>query len=864
MAQASQRISRTVVLRRQAAAQFVGRREQLLLFAQNLDKDPNPDSGPDPAEFLFHVRGVGGVGKSTLLTQWREEAQRAGALTALVDDTDVQGPETALIALARQLARQAGPLKEFDRAVEQHRRVLQASAVVAPAQPPADDSTSLPARIAAQAVLGAASVLPGAGVVTAMASPDLLAQGADRIATGLRRRRPSRTPDEVMVSQAFVAELWHLCERRQHPWVVLFIDTWEQTGHYLDAWLRDALDGAFGELPLELIIVLAGRDELSEREWGPLRSSVVDVPLDVFTEQEAKDLLAARGVTDPGVVDAVLHLSMRLPLLVALLAQAHPDAADDVVLTGTDMVEQAVERFLYWIPDPGRRELVLAAALPQQLNYDLFTVAASDVGPSDWEWLLHQPFVSGRGDFKQYHAVVRTSMLRRRRTHAPQAWAQAHTRIARAHAAGRTAAERELPASSLWGNARWRQLLLDETYHRLCADPVGHLHLALEHTVRAAGEASATLTSWADMLAQAAADTEHAELARWAELLHSAGAAPQPVLETLSVLSVPGLPTRVRAWALTHRGRQLHSEDRGDEALADLDQAVAMAAGLPRALAYRGNLHSRHNRHSLALADLTAALALDPGDAWARARRGEAHREAGRLDEAVSDFTAALALNPHSEWTLAQRGQAHRKAGRLDEAVADFTAALALAPDYTWALASRGQTHRQAGHPDQAVADLTAALALSPAIVWMTCELVAAYRQNGQTDRARMMLDTVARLHGTEPAVRYQQAVTQLLEAGHPACVDAWEAFLTAPSGASEEPVEAAVRILLHGLVVRESEPDDLVRALLVVPAVHGQLNDILDQVRELAQAEPPVGTRAAAVASLLETGRGGEGPAAS
>ena len=80
---ARERRSRGELIRQRAQAQFVGRRAQLSLFAENLAKDPLAQA--DPADFLFHVHGVGGVGKSTLLHQWREAAQRAGAVTAVVD-----------------------------------------------------------------------------------------------------------------------------------------------------------------------------------------------------------------------------------------------------------------------------------------------------------------------------------------------------------------------------------------------------------------------------------------------------------------------------------------------------------------------------------------------------------------------------------------------------------------------------------------------------------------------------------------------------------------------------------------------------------------------------------------------------------
>ncbi|MFE6866229.1 tetratricopeptide repeat protein [Kitasatospora sp. NPDC057692] len=740
MAQARRRLSRAEAVRRRTGAQFIGRRAQLALFTDNLARDPDPDSGPDPADFLFHVHGVGGVGKSTLLAQWREAARRAGALTALVDETDVHGVETALTALARQLAERAGPLREFDKAVEQYRRSLQAAADREPEQPPGGEGASLPSRLVAQAALGAASVLPGAGVVAAMANPDAVAQGAERLISGVRQRRRGGDIEESALSRAFVTELARLCDRDRdrgrRPWIVLFLDTWELTGRYLDGWLREILDDAFGPLPLEVVFVLAGRDELAEREWAPWRPVLVDVPLEVFTEQEARDLLAARGVTDPLVVDAVLRMSMRLPLLVALLAAADPGAVEEVADVGADMVDQAVVRFLQWIPEQERRETVLAAALPLQLNQDLFACAVPDAEPAAWAWLSAQPFVTGRGDFLQYHAVVRTSMVRRRRIHTPREWTAAHTRLAEHHAAARAAVEQYLPAARRGADPRWRRPLLNELYHLLCADPLARLALALEHTARTAGDAPDALAPWAEMLGQAAQDSDDAELIRWAGRIHAAAGGEQPVLETLDALAGPGLPARVRAWALTHRGYQYFVEDRDDDALADLDQAVAIAPDLPQALAYRGRVLNWHGHHGRALADFTAALALDPEYAWALSRRGEARQLAGLAEEAMADFTAALALDPDDAWALGSRGQAHRLAGRLEEAIADLTAAILLDPEYAWALTQRGEAFRTAGRLAEAVADFTAALALDPGDAWALSSRGQAYRQAGRLDEA--------------------------------------------------------------------------------------------------------------------------------
>ncbi|MFF7181186.1 tetratricopeptide repeat protein [Streptomyces sp. NPDC008121] len=729
--------SRGELIRQRSRAQFVGRSAQLSLFTDNLAKDP--ESETDPAEFLFHVRGVGGVGKSSLLRQWQEAARRAGAVTAIVDENDVHGVPQALTELARQLAEQGGPLKEFDKAAEQHRREQETAAaeplqVDGPGVAGAEASTS--SRVVTQAALGAASLIPGVGVVTAMANPDVAAQGLDRLRAGARSRgRRVRGADATGLSRAFVSELGRLSAR--HPWVVLFLDTWEQTRRFLDGWLRDLLDDGFGPLPVDVIVVLAGRDELAERDWAPLRTLVADVPLEVFTEAETRTLLAARGVTEPEVVDAVWQLSMGLPLLVDLLALARPRAAEDV---GAEVMDDVVERFVQWITDPRQRETVLACALATQLNEDVFAAAAPPEAGDLWGWLCEQPFVNGRGDFKQYHAVVRASMVRQQRTHSPRRWTAAHLRLAGTHAVWREAAERDLPAGRRrWSDPRWRRHRLDEVYHRLCAHPAGELTAALEEAVHAAGRNAEALEQWVGTLEQAARDTADRELFVWADRLRGTTADEEPLLACLTALLTHArLGDEARAWAYTYRGRHLFLAAREAEAVVALDRAVELAPDNAVAWAYRGDAHSWLDHPEEALRDLTTAVTLRPEETWILAHRGAALREAGRYDEAVADLTTALAHDPADAWALTHRGETYRRAGRYDEAIADLTAAVDRDPTDAWPVSERGETYRRAGRYDEAVADFTTALALvpEPVPVRLVAHRGLAHHQAGRYEEA--------------------------------------------------------------------------------------------------------------------------------
>ncbi|MGW3324021.1 tetratricopeptide repeat protein [Streptomyces virginiae] len=743
----------------------------MALFAENLSKDPQSEE--DPAEFLFHVRGVGGVGKSTLLRQWQEAARRADAVTAVVDENDVHGVQQALVELARQLAGQAGPCREFDKAVEQLRR--DQAALGEPK--PVEGEVSASSRVVSQAALGAASLIPGAGVVTAMVNPDAAAQGLDRLrsASQARARRWGARGGEAGLSRAFVAELKRLCDR--HSWVVLFFDTWEQTARYLDGWLLSLLEEEFGAVPANVIVVLAGRDELAEREWASLRAQVADVPLEVFTEAETRSLLTARGVTDPDVAEAVLQLSMGLPLLVELLALAHPHTVEEVD-AGGDLADVAVERFVQWITDPQQREAVRACALPLQLNEDVFAAAAGPGAEGLWEWLCGQPFVSGRGGFKHYHAVVRASMVRQERTHSPQGWASAHLRLAETHGVWRAMLEERLPTAKRWRDPEWRRHFMDETYHRLCAHPGTQLTAALEQVVHAADQDTAVLRQWIETLEQAAQDTTDAALLSWSGRLRDALVGDEPELTCLGVLlSHSHLDAEIRSCAYTYRGTRLYFSNREEEAVTELDRAIAHNARNARAWARRGESHRWLGHHDEAVADLTAALELDPADAWALTTRAHAHLDGGRYDQAITDSTAALELDPTEAWALKARAQAHLQAGCYDQAITDLTAGLEADPTDAWALSTRGGAHRQAGRYDQAITDLTAALEIDPTLAWALAQRGETHRQAGRYDQAITDLTAALEIDPTlawalahrgethRQAGRYDQAITDLTAA---------------------------------------------------------------------------------------------------
>ncbi|NEC21627.1 ATP-binding protein, partial [Streptomyces parvus] len=148
------RLSLQQIVEGQRRAAFVGREAELVLFRGNFTVPPE-----DPRHrFVFHVRGNAGVGKTSLLREWRQAAGEFGALTASADESADSVPDV-LAAIAAQFAEQGHPLKALDRLLDTYRRALHDMA----GRLAADNEGAGPspgALAAAQAGLLAAGAIP--------------------------------------------------------------------------------------------------------------------------------------------------------------------------------------------------------------------------------------------------------------------------------------------------------------------------------------------------------------------------------------------------------------------------------------------------------------------------------------------------------------------------------------------------------------------------------------------------------------------------------------------------------------------------------------------------------------------------------
>ncbi|MFF3484045.1 tetratricopeptide repeat protein [Streptomyces sp. NPDC002701] len=733
--------SRQELIQQGNRAGFVGRDCERAAFLANFDIPP----GDARQRFRFHVHGTAGVGKTFLVQELRHLARERGALTAYVDESAGSVPE-ALAEICAQFADQGRRLKDLERrlaAYRDRRHEAEAAALAALApEPGAPPGPSAGSRTAVELGIAVAeATVPGGGLIGRALPAEQLAQSADRLRAGLGARFRNADDIELVTAPERVLTPVLLRELRTAAasasasaagWIVLFFDTYERTGAYLDPWLHETVSraSAGGGLPATVVVVTAGQRPLDPARWSGL-DSVTDVPLEPFTEAEARRLLAAKGVVAEPVVEEILRLTGGLPVLVSTLARDRPGAPDAV----GDPSATAVERFLKSEPDV-RRKVAGICSLPRWLDADVFRVLVTG-RPDDeldalYTWLTGLPFVGERGERVRYHDVVRAPLLRLERRRSPREWTTRHRRLAEAFAEWRDDVGAGRETEELWEDEEWRALLLEETYHRLCARPSASATLAeaLGLLVEAGRRDGVVGRQWARMLRDAGDTTDHRVLRTWGRELDEALADDDAGVRRATdlLLARPGLDPAGRARAHALRGRELRNGREYERALAEFDRALELAPGLSLAHYGQGVTLQLMGDFPAGLAALDRADELSPDNALIIAGRAETYQLAGRYEEAVADFGRVVALAPTDVRALAGRAVCLHELGRYDEALTAYDRALAVQDDHLWTLVRRARLRRVMGDLDGAFADFDRAVELGPDRAWIASERGDAYR----------------------------------------------------------------------------------------------------------------------------------------
>ncbi len=390
---------------------FIGRAKELLFFVQNILK---PE---EPTHNILSIWGQGGVGKTTLLLQFRNQAGTADfeeyCFAALVDDRQAT-PANMMEKFAHQLHLS----NKFEKALNSYKEALHLLPVSRPPNPLQKTMLTRAPDIAGALVEG----IPVAG--------PLLREGA-KVATGhlLDHYQTPQEHSEAVnhdgpletLTRVFISELNHLAatkgalpsvRTKRERRILLFFDTFEQVADEAVPWLLHYVLEM--EINPNIVFIVAGRDPLERstvdgaKQWLPYYDShtIFSLPLRPFTQEETSAYLAERGITTMERIETIWHLSHGLPLYLSLLASSTQGTLDPT--------KDVVDNFLRRIPDQEqmKRQLALDAALfSRPFNLDdleAFPYLTDQNRPSLYTWLIRQPFVraSSLSERYIYHDLV--------------------------------------------------------------------------------------------------------------------------------------------------------------------------------------------------------------------------------------------------------------------------------------------------------------------------------------------------------------------------------------------------------------------------------------------------------------------------
>jgi len=159
------------------------------------------------------------------------------------------------------------------------------------------------------------------------------------------------------------------------------------------------------------------------------------------------------------------------------------------------------------------------------------------------------------------------------------------------------------------------------------------------------------------------------------------------------------------AFAHNNRGWDFASLGRFDEAIEDLNKAIALKPKYFEAYNTRGVIFVMLGHYEDAIEDFDRAIALKPSCYEAYAARGVSYRNIGRFPKAIESFNQAIAIHPDRAEAYNDRGLTYAFAKQYQSALQDYNIAIELYPTFAIARDNRGDLYRAMGENEQAIVD---------------------------------------------------------------------------------------------------------------------------------------------------------------
>jgi tetratricopeptide (TPR) repeat protein len=429
-------------------ATFVGRKDDTDLFCSLLPEDRLSTTD------VLVIYGIAGIGKTELLKKFQQIAEEAGVPVAKIEPPTQKNIFGFLTSIHHQLQSRIRFTK-FEEGLRRHQEIE--------ARLLESDVPKTAIKVFAKGTHALLKLIPGANLFSEVVGSEQIEAAISHIYRAVGRTEGDfwMKPEDELTAR-LVADLNTYCSQHR---LVLMIDHYEAIGDF-DGWVRDQL---FANLENYGILIIAGWHRLEGKGWQEHAPLMEQVELEPLTDEEATEYLRGKGITEPRIVEDIVHYAGGHPLaltMVAELAQhVHLKAGDlERVPERHRIIEQLIKRITSNVDDNLRAALEVCAVVRLLTEGSLawmLNLERKDAQRTFME-LRQFGFVKVRGDYLgiALHDAVWTAMNDDLRWRAIEVFCNLNERAANYY---------QRAAAKLSGEQADRYLL-EHLYHRIQAD----------------------------------------------------------------------------------------------------------------------------------------------------------------------------------------------------------------------------------------------------------------------------------------------------------------------------------------------------------------------------------------------------------
>lgn len=681
---------------------FIGREQQLALFRQNLENGYNNEAFIN----IFNIYGQGGVGKSTLARRYEDIAKEKKVLTTFIDQENnkLQTVPAFMAAVAKKFSIDGFNFDSFDKRYKIYQQEKQQI------EKDIDYPTWAKTLGSSIAEFGIKAI-PGGEIITDYLPKKTIVEQSGEWLEFLRKKLSNKDEIQLLLEPLHIlTPLWldGLNNLSKKSSFCIFIDTYETVLPEFDLWLRKLLNEDYGDLTEKILLVISGRNRLSSKDWSIFNEFIQFLNLKEFTEKEARVYLNKREIFNETIVNTILTLSNKLPVLLVTLADEAPTSEVDIL----DPSDTAVDRFLKWIKDPLKSKIALRAAIPRRLNKDivkrLLPEEKKHMSGSLFDWLQERTFVQKRGEYWTYHPIVRDLILRYQRQISEEDWEEVHYKLADFFQERINNLELS-DRNEQFNDERCVGYLLELCYHQLCAGYKKSLPSAIQG---------------------------------FASILGTKGM--YKALPWITTIIDVEAILKIEEWgSILQKGlAQLMSEEEQGEYLLKMTQKIIDTGWLHDSynksifLLIQGYAFSSLGQKEKAIKCYEKAIKENTELASPWYNMGNAYDDLGQKKKAIECYEKAISKNPELISPWYNKGKAHSAIGQKRLSIACYEKVLEIKPDYFSAYNNMGIAYSSLGQKEKAIESYKSAIDINSSLDSTWYNMGNAYDDLGQKEKA--------------------------------------------------------------------------------------------------------------------------------